>query len=94
VSDEVVSRLEQVRDERGVDVEVHALDGQPRRKPGPLEHHELEALRERLLRPPGRRTPDEAAVHEDEPLHRGILNRVTNSSVSRIKMPNQLLQAR
>ena len=90
----MVAGLDLVRDEARVDLEVDALDGRPRREPGTLDHYELEALGERSLGAPGRFRADDAAVYEDEPLHRGILDGVTNWPVSRIKTGNRLLQAR
>ena len=94
VPDEVVARLEQARDEHSVVREVHAFDRSIRRKSGPLDDDELEAVAERGLRAPGRRPAEDAAVYEDEALHEHHPNRVTSRVVFGSKNSNRLLQAR
>jgi hypothetical protein len=74
VPDEVVSGLEQSRDELRVRLEVDALDGRIRGKARPLEDHELELAGERSLGHPRRATADDAAVHEHEALHEAIVS--------------------
>jgi hypothetical protein len=73
MADEVVAGLEAVRDQPRVDLEVDALDGRVGWEAGALKDDELEALRERLLRPPREGAADHAAVHENEPVHPAIV---------------------
>jgi hypothetical protein len=71
--DDVVIRLEQARQEDGVRLEVDALDGRVGCEPGTLENDKLEAIGQRALSCPGASPADDAAVDEDDPLHRVIL---------------------
>ena len=78
MTDEVVTRAEQVYDHPRVFLEVDAIDVRARREPRPLDERELETLCERALTAPGRRGAGHASVHEDEALHEGILRRATS----------------
>src|SRR3990172_10906885 len=54
-------------------LEVDVLDGRSGRKPGPVEDDELETPRKWPLRAPRRPAAGDAAVHQDEALHRRII---------------------
>jgi hypothetical protein len=73
VPDEVRPVAEQVGDEACVGLEVDPLDQGTRWKAGTVDHDELPAFAERLLRAPGRPAAAHAAVHEDDALHAAIL---------------------
>jgi len=94
MTDEVVSRLEQVGNESGVRLEVDAIRGRVRREPGPVDDDELEALGQRSLCRPGRATADDAPVHEDDSLHKPPSYLVTKSTGFGLEMRNRVLQAR
>jgi hypothetical protein len=69
VADEMVARLEQSGYQLRVLLEVDTLHGRARRKPRPVEDHELEAIGERLLSPPCQGAVRDAPVNEHEPFH-------------------------
>jgi hypothetical protein len=71
--DEVVTGLEHARHEDGVRLEVDAIDGGVGCEAGTLQDDELEATGQRALGGPGASPADDAAVDEDDPLHRAIL---------------------
>ena len=66
---EMVSRCQEVGDERGVVLEVDAIDGRVRREARPFDDDELEPVGQRALRRPRPASPDDAPVDEDETLH-------------------------
>jgi hypothetical protein len=73
VSDDVISRPEEICNVVSVLLEIDPLDWRIGRKTGTVEDQELESLTERKLRPPGRTPTDDASVDEHEPLHGRIL---------------------
>lgn len=50
-------------------LEIHTVDERTRRKPGPIENHEVKLVRERSLLDPGGVPVADAPVDEDHPLH-------------------------
>jgi hypothetical protein len=73
VADQVIPGLEQVGDENRVRREVDAFDRGIRRESGTIEDDELEPIGKGALGRPGSPPPDDAAMDEDDPLHRAIL---------------------
>ena len=69
----MIALLEQSGHEGCVRLEVDALNGRIRRKAGPIEHEELEPLGEWTLSGPCPAAAHDAAVDEDDPLHRAIV---------------------
>jgi hypothetical protein len=70
VTHDVVALPHEVAEPDRLVVEVDALHGWPGRKARSFEHDEVEALGETAtLRAPRGASTDDAAVHEDDPLH-------------------------
>jgi hypothetical protein len=73
VTDEVISRYEQVRHDLRIRLEVDAIGRGIGREAWSLDDDELKALGERALAGPRPVPADDASVNQNEPWHRLIL---------------------
>jgi len=67
VADQVVVGADQLADLGRLLLEIRSVEGRIRRITGPIYDRQLETLRERPYRFPGRGAVSDAPMHEDDP---------------------------